>query len=211
LKQLVDFRSSSITWLTPDNSYGRFAVEAMLTRNNESYFLTSGVMACTMYHEDTLIHEPEYLYQAAFSSDRYHIFRKSAHMQTEDSAGKNTDRFQSVTITHDLASVTEVHSASQVGEAMTAGRCLLTEIAFTGDDGKVERVIAPVKHINYHATRQLFQAETGPVLLFHENTFRTAYLAFNTTDRAEFLLQYPDYTSRKISVPCTITLYTYTA
>ncbi len=97
METVIDFRKSTFTWLTHEDSYGRFSIESILEYENQTFYLGSPVMACNMYKEDNLIINPSYLYQLVVSENSYHIFRtSSAQILSEDSTGKISERFKKI-------------------------------------------------------------------------------------------------------------------
>lgn len=215
MEQLTDFRNTYVSWLTQDQSHGRFSVDAVLETSDETYYLGSGVMACNMYAAQNLPIAPAYLFQIALSETHYHIFRSPAvTAPAEDSSGKVSDRFSSITISEQAAPV-HILTAEEIKPALQNGIYLLARTNVGTATGSYALTF-PVKHINYSDRLGRFQAETGPVLLPSANGLQLSYVAFNTLDRIDFVTRNAvenkahtnTYTGFQ-SQPCTTHLYTY--
>ncbi len=177
--------------LAGQEAYGRWAVDAAVRDLQVTVpeqgartlaILPVRVLAGHVYGTGKLIQEPVFFYQPIFGEDRFWIQRGSAPgRQRGDTAGRTHELFGEVQ-TH-LASTPAEHltTPQQVVEATLAGAYLVARVA--PDEAVPHRVLEfPIKHINVQAKLNLFQAETGPILLTHSTsaTPRIGHVAFSS-------------------------------
>ena len=206
---LTDFARSYILWNTKkDNSYGRFNIECHLIIGQKEYFLGSGVMACNMYSHSGLIICPSYYYQAIFSLEEHHIFRKSnTNFILENSSGLNSERFNSLEIHKKEKKYSFV---SQPNEKIIRGEPIVASMEIEIADTKAI-LYFPINHLNYSPQYKMIQVETGPVVMpditiNHYNSIRNLalyYIAFNSYTEVDMLI-----TSRENEVPLPENIYT---
>lgn len=200
--QLIDFNNSFITWLTKDESFGRFNIEAGFTiqKNNSvvSYFLSSTVMACNVYGKDELFKTPNYTFSIIFSENKYKRFRfYNDTNKFNNDTGFNSAVFQSVNISANYCKYKKLNNVTDIAQASQANNELIAVI------NKEETTITfPVKHINFNKSLCNFQVEMG--YLMHNkndhtdiNDLELFYIAFNSFDKYE-LLAYGNNNSVKI-------------
>ncbi len=197
METMTDFRKSTFTWLTREDSHGRFSIESILEYDDQTFYLGSAVMACNMYKVNNLIINPSYLYQLGVSENSYHIFRtSSAQISSEDSAGKISERFKKLIIS-DIKSEVELIGKSEIKDALLNDKYLLAKVNVNTNYNKSYTLTFPIKHINYSEKEEMFQAETGMVAVpSHKNDHKLqlAFVAFNNLDLIEMniLSDHPD-------------------
>lgn len=204
----IDFARSSVTWLLPEQpSHGRFAIDAALTlADGETFYLCAQVFAGDVYGEGPLFRDPPYEFTAAFSAQRYRIFRDAARGAAQtDSAGPHAQRFRKI----ELDIVRTPARAVQPAEGKGALSAHLR-----ADGWSLE---FPIRHLNWRDDGR-YQAETGPVLAIEEGAadaldrLRRAYVIFSGSERAEMLLDAPRPSApgqrwqRRLELRCTIEL-----
>ncbi len=185
----VDFRSSYLNWLTKKGSYGRFQICAVSKIGDEDFVLTVGVFACNMYVKKDLIQDPPYLYQAAFSSSQYKIFRSTDDKHIASSFGEITDdRFERVHLEVRNSMVEKVDSVDILDE-IKAGSIFMACTKFNSLNEKETVIRYPITHINYNLERSIVQVECGPVLIpsLTEDKVSIAYIAYNTLQEIEII------------------------
>ncbi|MEO6305841.1 MAG: hypothetical protein ABIP51_22030 [Bacteroidia bacterium] len=191
--QLIDFNSSFITWLTKDNSFGRFNIEALCSFNNKdktanTNYLCSTVMAGNVYGKEDLFKTPSYTFSIIFSENKFKRLRfyQSTDEFKNDTA-LNTTVFQTVNISAKYCEYKKLNSVNEIVNACEANSGLITVIN-NGDS----TITFPVKHINFNRISNAFQVETG--YLIHNtngslniNDLELFNIAFNSFDKYELL------------------------
>lgn len=168
----------------------------------ESYYLITPCKSERMYLEEGLFQDPNYDFCGVWSQREYLIIRTHAsHDRDNRELGLNADRFTTVEFdirpyreTSPLSSDDDIVRATLDGELLQA----VTEIH---DKATGRRAILeyPVKTMNVDPDNGRFQVDTGPlpwpdlvadveqaVARFHR-----AFVAYNTFDRAEFVIERP--------------------
>ncbi len=197
METVIDFRKSTFTWLTHEDSYGRFSIESILEYENQTFYLGSPVMACNMYKEDNLIINPSYLYQLVVSENSYHIFRtSSAQILSEDSTGKISERFKKIVIS-DIKSEVKPIEESEIKHALLNDKYLLAKVNVKSN--KPYTLTFPIKHINYSEKKQMFQAETGMITVPSPKKLQLAFVAFNNFDSMQMNIL-SDYPNRSFNI-----------
>ena len=99
---MIDFPQSYYTWLTHENSYGRFNIESICNiydnKDNQidTIYSLSGVMACDVYGKSPLFYSPSFFYQPIFSKSHVKTFRSFLPHQGKDSVQKIDEKFSRV-------------------------------------------------------------------------------------------------------------------
>lgn len=188
METMTDFRKSTFTWLTHEDSYGRFSIESILEYDDQTFYLGSAVMACDMYKVNNLIINPSYLYQLGVSENSYHIFRTSStQISLEDSAGKISERFKKLIIS-DIKSEVELIEKSEIKHALLNEKYILAKVKVNTIYHKSYTLKFPIKHINYSEKKQMFQAETGMIAVpspKNDKKLQLAFVSFNNFDSIE--------------------------
>lgn len=82
--RLCDPAASWFCWRTRSGSRGRWAVEALLRTEEETFVLLGRVMACEVYGRDPLFRDPPYAFQALFGRERFKFFRTYGNGDRDD-------------------------------------------------------------------------------------------------------------------------------
>ncbi|HLX79287.1 MAG TPA: hypothetical protein VKS43_01755 [Burkholderiales bacterium] len=223
----VDFSKSSSTWLLKEQpSYGRFALDAVLTiadhndRGIEKFVLTTQVFAGNVYGDGWLFQEPPYEYSVAFSGTRFRMFRGPVRSERlDDTLGDISDRFREVRIDVDRVPCRRL-TVDQllIGRPATGQR--LSARIFLPADGlePAFELEFPLRHLNTNPEAKRFQAETGPVLMLENGSgdclprLRRGFVNFDRENRADFLLDAPEWSgsmqrwAARVRVGCEISI-----
>ena len=200
---IYDFDNSFITFVVKGYSnYGRFKLESVTTvhkgEQEDEYILLSPVMACDVYGKGSLFKEPPYLYQALFSNSHYKIFRTYLpSMRQDNSSGRIEEIFEGLNKCLKSRKAHRLTDKNEVIAAAMANRPLSARITFENLSGFDVSTEFPIKHINVHPEREVFQVETGMVAITDVNnsvfrdidSFNISYFAFSSftqTDMAFF-------------------------
>lgn len=128
--------------------------------------------------------------------------------QPERQIGRVADVFDSIKINLPLTEGDPLTTPEEIVAATLAGELLVGQVAFTAQDRYDVILDFPVKTMNTNERDNIYQTDTGP-LLFPDfsidfdhlmEAFRRAYVAFNSPDWAEFILQVPTPLTGDISV-----------
>lgn len=191
----IDFDNSYITWLTTDDSYGRFNIEAVCQIENiqtgitNNFYLLSTVMACNVYGKKDLFHDPPYTFTAIFSKDSIKRIRNYSDQINNNSDIKFiTDVFKDVNYHIELKKYAELNNTENIIETTLKNQKIIAVIENKIDEITNIKYIFPVKHINVKKVPSLqFQVETGPIL-FNKNNYysldelNSFYIAFNNLE-----------------------------
>lgn len=133
----------------------------------ETYYLANGVMAGRVYAERDLVIEPAMDFRAIFSEAEYKIFRTHTPFEIgRDESGTVHDKFKEIAFSIQGAPALAVTDAETVIDNTLRNVPLNGMIELdVNDDGHSTVMEFPVRHINAHASKRMFQVETGPVLL----------------------------------------------
>jgi len=212
----INFNNSFVTWLSiPENSYGRFEIEAKCTIKNgkendrSEYLLLAGVMACNVYAENDLIIDPAFMFQAVFSKKEFKIFRTHAIFSPEaDSYGRIGEKFKKIDIHLDKCEATEILSAEEIIESTLRNERIVGMIEYYDKQSNSQiQLEFPVKHINVQKEKKQYQVETGPVTIPEKkskgdliNNLNLAYIAFNNSDQFYFVVYKQQKTGYRKSI-----------
>ncbi len=212
---VTDFKRSFITWKVHNNLSGRFGVEASLNYENTTSYLLHGVLACKVLESDEMIHTPSYLFQAAFSENRFHIYRiNNIWGNSKDTNGANDSGFEDIQFYCPMVEEPILTTASDVCEAVLNNQQISATVVYS-TAGKQTQISFPVKHINVEHETNRWQIETGPVLvpyLNSEPSILPAYLAINSNGNMDIapLLTEPGnharFYQKKITLSAQVTL-----
>ena len=201
--EAIDFGRSFATWLTREQSSGRWMLDARLSVISpegepvETYYLATGVMAGRVYAEKDLVIEPAMDFRAIFSETEYKIFRTHVPFDNgRDESGTVHDKFKEVAFSIQRTPALAVTDAETVIYNTLRNVPLNGMIELdVGDDGYSSVMEFPVRHMNAHASKRMFQVETGPVLLLAAgghghpgiDNLDVAFTFFNRFDEAYFV------------------------
>ncbi len=203
----IDFQRSSLAFLTKkEASYGRFILDAICTmrkgNGSEATCLGAQVMAGKVYAAEDLILSPPYTFQIAASENRYQIFRNYLSGYDEkDTRGENAGLFSDLRIEIEQRAGRALKDVEEVTKAVQSNQLLNGQVILPFPAEDCAAILDfPVKHINIHAARRMFQVETGPVLVpkdlrppvnGQDPIFNTAFIFFNRFDRLDLALWSP--------------------
>ena len=211
---MINFSQSYLTWETYDESRGRFDIESICSiddRQNkikESFCGLSGVMACDVYGESPLFYSPSFHYQAMFSESHVKIMRSFYPEQDKDTFQAIGDKFSS--IKKEICYLGEeekmlLENFDEINDVVINQKPLVGQVNIETNSLAIELVF-PVRHINTSVKKQMFQVETGSVLMINldkgvEKTMKSlvpAFVSFNNFKEIDFLLYDTDYSNTTV-------------
>jgi hypothetical protein len=170
------------------------------------------VFACDVFGTGGLFKDPPYRFQAAFSADRFRIFRTSPGSgERHDSSGAITSSFEGIELCDRRRDMRLLENGREIIRCARANGTIVAQASF--EHGRVTVTVEfPVRHINADPERGAFQVETGTVALpAGPDRGRSAldqlevhYVAFNTLTWMS-VLPLPDGPARRLD--CAIRLY----
>ena len=128
--------------------------------------------------------------------------------QPERQSGRVSETYERVAINLRPLSAQRLESAEAIVRATLADELLVGRCAFNLQDRYDIEIDFPIKTMNANEREWIYQTDTGPVLFpdmsadcrSWVDSFHLAYVAFNSADWAEFILQAPSPLSEGISV-----------
>jgi len=209
--EVCDFSNSYVTFVTPNKTNtARIQIESRCEfidgeNRSEEFFLAASCKSENTYAPKGLFKVENYDFCGVFSERDFLIIRTyvthEPGRKSEYEVGLVKNRFQEVRL--DIKKIFKVRVLDenrQIVQATLNNKRLIgrTEIAY---EGKQIRAILeyPIKTINVNEERNMFQVDTGPIP-FPDLTlesaqriggFKLAYVAFNASDFAEFVIQQP--------------------
>jgi hypothetical protein len=204
----LDFERASLTWVTKNNSRGRWRLIASAAcwspqaGEHDRFVLAPKIMAGDVYGAGMLPLDPPYGFQIAASAQRHLIMRDfESGLPNRDSSDSNLDLFSQLVIDAPRLQCRRLDPALVTPHSIV-GIWPLTARLHAVRDGVEHLVDFPVLHVN---TRQngkpaAFQVETGPVLLpealiedpaLVRGGFALAYVFFNRLDRLDLAVCAP--------------------
>lgn len=215
--QMCDFARSFVFFTTKTlSNTARIQAEAHChiedrqQGTKREYLLAASCKAEDTYAERPLFRDPNYDFCGVFSEQDFLILRTPAVANgSQNSAGPVQSMFHCVRL---LIATTQVHPLTTPGaiaQATLEGRPLFGRTQFADASGRFQVTLDyPIKTMNAHVEKERFQVDTGPVPFPHFEPegfcvegFRLAYIAYNTFERAEFLLQVPTPVHPQVRVP----------
>jgi len=191
---MIDFSNSFFLWETTSGSEGRFIVESITEIINDDrkdiFLLLSSVMACDVYGQPPLFHNPPYLFEAVFGINDVKIFRTYLS-KTDHSVNRITDLFKSTKFLCKTSLYHKLESFDMIAESVRKGCSLVGEVYYTTDNEDIITIKFPIKHINISEKKRIFQVETGKHLFYQESLEKSslAFLAFNNFFEINFMIQ----------------------
>ena len=201
-----DFGRSFVTFVTRGRgNNARIQVEARCELTDaqgatEEYFLVASCKGEDTYGKGVLFLDPNYDFCAIFSRKEFMIIRVGVPYAPKNTIAANADRFDDVLFDIKMADAEILESDAAVVKATLAGRVVNGRTEIADKAGRRHAVIEfPVKTMNVHDIKNLYQVDTGPILLpdFEspkERTverFQLAFVAYNKADEAYFVIQEP--------------------
>ena len=175
---------------------------------DEEYIQCAACKSEDTFADRELFRDPNYDFLPVFGSEYTAIFRRYAEVN---------DRYLSYVrsgelwggqrkVFRDAPNVAELNEGEQVVRATLSGLPMIGRTELRNDDTGLRAIIEfPVKSMNANEERMIWQVDTGPVL-FPDVTqgytrdierFRLAFVAFNTTSFADFVIEQPTVISGK--------------
>ncbi len=206
--EVCDFSRSFVTFVTHGRgNNARIQVEARceLSREGsdvrEQYLLVASCKSEDTFAARHLFKVPNYDFCAIFGGHDYRIIR--THVPYQAAAGEigaNAERFEAVHMDVVMTDEGErCESNEAIVQASLQNRPLVarTEI-HSKNDSRRAVLEYPIKTMNANDIRNVYQVDTGPIALPNLEAagkpiehFELAFVAFNTPDWAEFVVQVP--------------------
>ncbi len=210
LTEVYDYSNSYVTFVTlRRENTARIAIEASCRlvhgKGSEEFFLIASCKGETVYVDGELFRKPSYDWFGVFSQRDYRLFRTFATYENdredEFTTGRVKDNFHEVrTSLSRTPDATVLSQEKDIVDATLQNRRLVGRTTVKDEASNVTATIEyPIKTINVNPDREVFQVDTGPVLypdLGSQNPrivewLRPAYLAYNSFEYAEFIVQSP--------------------
>lgn len=219
--QATDFGNSYMVWRVPHNpddkrkpghkpwgNWARILLEARCELTDErsaqadEFFLIAGCRTEWVYQEQTLFQIPSREYRGIWSRQRHMSTGHGMVCEGETKASRPTaESFTSLHFTlraYPEVTVLDTDAAVAMATERELPLVAQTEIRDTSR-GMRALIEYPVKTMNFHPERKRFQVDTGPLLLpdfasvseHWIEWFDMAHVAYNTFDRAEFIVRRP--------------------
>lgn len=173
--------------------------------HSEEFFLVASCKSETVYVPKNLFIIPNYDFCGIFSERDFLIFRTYAFhkpdRKSEHDVGQVKDRFLEVRL--DIKRITQaqvLNEEEQVIKATLGNRPLIGRTEIMDENNQIRAILEyPIKTMNVNREKNVFQVDTGPIPLpdltsKHNRKierFRLAYVAYNTFDVSEFVIQQP--------------------
>lgn len=203
--EVIDYGSSFLIGTWPENQV-RFWVESRTliwddtTALNEEYYQCGACKSENTFAPKELFHKDNYDFTPVFGRDFGAIFRRKAHANNGYKEVKAADAMwggvmQKIRLPRQ---VRRLGTPQEIAQATHQGLPLVARTKLR--QGSVHVIIEyPIKTMNVHVERAMFQVDTGPVAFpdlqgGHERSIDAitlAYVAFNAWDFAEFILETP--------------------
>lgn len=206
LQPVLDYGRSFINTKMVANS-PRFWVESRCRISDPNAGTTREYHQCgsckseNTFAEKDLFKEDNYDFLPIFSERELLIFRRHS---------RYTPRYREVRAVEDGwgGTILDLHTCKgrvlrnpqEVFEAMSAGKMMVGQTELRDEKtGRTAVLEYPIKTINWHRDKKIWQVDTGPVLLPDlsvtadewAQTLELAYIAFRTGDWADFVVEQP--------------------
>ncbi len=203
----IDYGVSFVRGSDPDNA-PRLWVESRCrlvderSGDEEEYVQTASCKSEDTFGRDHLFQEDNFDFMVIFGPKDELVFRRKAWLndnyRTTYPAGRlwATKSFDFVA----PITVTELTTNAQIRAATHACRPLVSQTEIWNDSTGMRAIVeCPIKSMNIHDGRDLYQVDTGPVLfpdLAHRElkfveSVKLAYVAFNGPQAADFVCEVP--------------------
>ena len=205
--ETCDFSRSFVTFVTRERANNaRIQVEARCAitdaRNGstEEYFLVASCKGEDTYGSGVLFLEPSYDFCGIFSAREFILIRAGVPYHARDTVGANRDLFEDVLFHISVAQAVALDTNEAIVHATLANRLINGRVEIADPTGRYRASIEfPIKTMNVNDIRNLYQVDTGPVLVpdFPSarermvERFDLAYVAYNRPDEAYFVIQEP--------------------
>jgi hypothetical protein len=203
-----DFSRSFVTFVTRDyTNHARIQVEAVCYLTDQqkgttdAYYLVASCKGEDTHGTSVLFLEPNYDFSAIFSDKEYFIIRVGVpHDLKKNSVGVNTDFFEEVRIAPSMVEGEILATHDDIVHTTLTNRRLNGRTEIADPVGRYHAVIEyPLKTINVNDRLNIYQVDTGPLLLpdfelrreQQVEQFQLAFIAYNKSDEAYFVIQEP--------------------
>jgi hypothetical protein len=167
----------------------------------EDYLFFASCKSEDTFAARNLFYEENYDFCGIFSDDEYVLYRtRATHTDGFREEGLWKDRFEDVNRHLPVAHATPLKGPSDVVSASLAGIPLVGQVDIASGDGSLKASLEfPIKTMNANDIRNVYQVDTGPVAFpdfgaeagRHIERMWPAYVAYNTPDFADFVVQHP--------------------
>ena len=206
--QAVDFARSFVTFVTPGRANNaRIQVEARVEwmdlahGTTQELFLVASCKSERTYAESDLFQSPNYDFCGVFNETEFAILRRHAAAgDARPDVGPVAGRFERVNVNIVRVEATPLETRQAAVRATLAGKVLVAATEISGADGDLRcRLEYPVKTMNANDIDWIYQVDTGPIPFPNweadcgqiAGRFDLAYVAWNATDFADFVIQRP--------------------
>lgn len=215
--QICDFPSSFVSFTTKDYSNtARIQVESrcelidLVNDSSKEFFLVASCKSERTYAESNLFQVPNYDFCGVFSAQDFLIIRAHASYEgNRNTTGTIESYFSNVhlhTMTTDR--VQTLNENRGIVQATLNQQFLVGRTEITTENGRFRAILDyPIKTMNVNPERNIYQVDTGPIpfldLASKESEvaqFKLAYVAYNTFNTAEFVIQQPTQVHPSVSV-----------
>jgi len=211
---VIDFTRSRLVWTTKAGSSGHWSVIASASLISpthqalDQFVLAPAVMAGDVYGSGRLPKEPPFSFQIFASRRQHTIVREpdisTAPALTMDSTASNDSAFEKLAIDVAEENRNTIDLDKLSNEAVSTSWPLTANVELCRPNGDRWVLSFPVNHINIATIdgKNVFQVETGPVLIPHAlisptspasvmSGFAIGYVFFNRSDRIDVALWGP--------------------
>lgn len=201
--EVLDYGASFLVGKWPENQV-RFWVESRTvvrdeTRGwNETFYQCAACKSENTFAPTELFHKENYDFTPVFGDTFGAIFRRRAYAHDGYKEVKAADAMWGgvVSLLRKPRRVQPLRTPAEIAEATHAGLPLVGRTTFSQDSLHVV-VEFPIKTMNIHVARGMYQVDTGPVAFPNRqggeerpvDTLALAYVAFNVEHFAEFILE----------------------
>ena len=205
--ETCDFSRSFVTFVTRERANNaRIQVEARcamtdtISGSTEEYFLVASCKGEDTYGSGVLFLEPSYDFCGIFSAREFILIRAGVPYHPADTVGANRDLFDDMLFHLRTVEAEALDTNEAIVQATLANRVINGRAEIADPAGRYRASIEfPIKTMNVNDIRNLYQVDTGPVLVpdFPSarkrmvERFDLAYVAYNTPDEAYFVIQEP--------------------
>jgi len=219
--EVIDYGGSFLAGKAPWNSV-RFWVESRTrlvdeaSGHQEDYYQCASCKSEDTFAEKDLFYEDNYDFLPVFGPQFCVIFRRRAYLSDDYRSCVRAEQLWEGQLYHiverDDARLLETNA--DIRDATAKWAPLVGRTELWNEATRLRAVIEfPVKTINIHPERNLYQVDTGPVVLPDLTArrepavegFSLAFVAFNRTDTADFVIETP--TRVASSLPAKNALY----
>ncbi|MBB28417.1 MAG: hypothetical protein CME25_05890 [Gemmatimonadetes bacterium] len=204
--KVCDFSRSFLTFVTQGRgNNARLQVESVTrlkdktASKSQTYYFFASCKSEDTFAKENLFYEENYDFCGVFSEEEYILFRTmSTHTSRFREQGRWRDRFEDVKRHIVDVEGCYLERAADVVQSSLANVPMVGQVELTSSDGAYEAQLEfPIKTINANDIDGMYQVDTGPLAFPDfgvdvDNEFERlspAYVAYNTSDFADFVIQ----------------------